>query len=234
MKATLSRFLVTAALLLGLCLPDFVPNAEAVQGKINPSSNIIRYSPALKMKNLDSVPDTAFVEFSPSRRISVAKLRRLELLQQKMRAPKISRLPAALRIKPSPTGGQRLHSASELPSILKLPDQETIVFPSGRRASVAQIKFLQPFVEKQTGISFAALPKRPNLLGTAVKVNARSDWKAILQMPDSTILESPNGRRITVSEAKQYLTKHPSALPTSKTIPNSLGAPQNSRKGGGR
>jgi hypothetical protein len=234
MKATWVIFLATAALLLNLSLPGFVPNTWSAQGSTALTPNIIKYTPALKVKDLTGIPDTSFVEFSPGRRISVGALRKLEIKQQQMRAPKVSRLPAALRIKPSPAGGRRLHSASELPSILKLPDRETIILPSGRRATVAQIKFLQPFVEKQTGISFAALPKRPNLLGTAVKVNARSDWKAILQMPDSTILESPSGRRITVAEAKQYLVQHPNALPANKTPPGTLGAPQNSRKGGGR
>jgi hypothetical protein len=230
------RFILLALvwLLFAMVLPALPLSASAAQGNVVQMNKIIPYKPQLKMSDLAGVPDSVQVELSPGRQISVAQLRRLEILQQKMQAPKISRLPAALRIKPSPTGGRRLYSVSELPSLLKLPDRETIVLPSGHRATVAQIKFLQPFVEKQTGISFNALPKRPNLQGTAVQINARSDWQAILQMPDSTILESPNGRRITVAEAKQYLIQHPNALPVDKTTPGTSIKQQNSRKGGGQ
>jgi hypothetical protein len=59
------------------------------------------------------------------------------------------------------------------------------------------------------------LPQRPDLSGAAIKVDANSDWKALLQRPDQTVLESPNGTRITVGELKKTLA----AVDTSRPLP---------------
>ncbi|MBF8258914.1 MAG: hypothetical protein HW377_1288 [Actinobacteria bacterium] len=75
--------------------------------------------------------------------------------------------------------------------------------PSGRLATVGQIKLVQPLIEKKIGRSLSSIPKRASLSGPAVKVTAKSDWKEIIARPDGTVLESPDGTRITVGELKQ-------------------------------
>jgi len=135
-------------------------------------------------------------------------VRRLTATAQKMRsAAPGSRLPAALKMKPAATG-IRVNNAADLAAALKRSDNETVQLPSGRLATVGQIKLVQPLVEKRLGRKLTAVPSRPNLAGPAIKISkstTKDEWKGIFQKPDSTVLESPNGTRITVGELKQAL-----------------------------
>ena len=171
--------------------------------------DIVKRTPNMRMTDLAGRSDTDLVELSDGRRVRVGDLRRLQAVQQKMRAAVPgSRLPAAFKIKPAATG-TRMNNAADLAAALKRPDNETVQLPSGRLATVGQIKLVQPLVEKRLGHKLDAASLRPNLSGPAIKVSrsaSKDEWKGILQKPDNTVLESPNGTRITVGELKQSLS----------------------------
>jgi hypothetical protein len=181
-------------------------------GSVIAEAGVVKYTPNMRMTDLAGRPDTDHVEFSGGRRVSVGDLRRLTATAQQMRAAAPgSRLPATLKIKPAATG-TRINNASDLAAALKRSDNETVQFPSGRLATVGQVKLLQPLVEKQLGRKLTAAPLRPNLAGPAIKVSqstTKDEWKGILQKPDSTVIESPSGKRITVGELKQTLRTTP-------------------------
>lgn len=170
--------------------------------------NIIKYAPNLKVSSLAGRADTDIVEFSDGRRMRVGDIRRLQVLQQKMRAAVPgSRLTAALKVKPATTGIQ-IKNAADLAAALKRPDNETVKLPSGRLVTVGQIKLLQPLLEKRLGRKLEITSLQPDRSGPALKISkttTREQWKSILQKPDNTVLESPNGKRITVGELKQWL-----------------------------
>lgn len=168
-------------------------------------AKVLRFSPTLKPGTILARPDTDQVELSDGRRLRVGDVRRLTATAQRMRSATGNRLPAALKIAPAATG-RRVANAADLAEALKRPDSETVVLPSGRRATVAQLRFVQPYVEKRLGRKLSAAgSQRPALTGPAVKVTAQSDFKDILQRPAGTVLESPDGTRITVGELKQAL-----------------------------
>jgi hypothetical protein len=51
---------------------------------------------------------------------------------------------------------------------------------------------------------------RPNLIGDPIRIRGnetRAEWSIILKKPDSTILESSGGTRITVGELKKVMTQ---------------------------
>ena len=135
-------------------------------------------------------------------------------------------MPAALKIKPAATG-TRINNAADLAAALKRPGNETVQLPSGRLATVGQIKFLQPEVEKRLGRKLNALPQRPNLSGPAIKITkgtTKSEWVDILHKDPGTVLENPKGTRITVGELKAYLAKSTKATPVTgpqKAVPAS-------------
>jgi hypothetical protein len=177
---------------------------------------VIKYTPNMTVKSLAGRPDADLVELKNGRRVSVGDLRRLDAAAQKMRAPRVDRMPAVLKVKPTTTG-IKINNAADLAAALKLPDSTTVQLPSGRLATVGQIKLVQPLIEKRLGHSLTMVLQRPNLSGPAIKVNkdtTRAQWEDILKRPDNTVLESPNGKRITVGEAKQYLAKNPKAMPS--------------------
>jgi len=177
---------------------------------------IMKYTPNMTVKSLAGRPDTDLIELKNGRRVSVGDLRRLDTAAQKMRAPKIDRMPAVLKVKPAATG-IKINNAADLAAALKLPDNATVQLPSGRFATVGQIKLVQPLVEKRIGHSLTMMVQRPNLSGPSIKITkgtTRAQWESILKRPDNTVLESPNGKRITVGEAKQYLAKNFKAMPS--------------------
>ena len=172
---------------------------------------VVTHTANLRVADLAGRPDTDLVEFPGGGRISVGTLRRLEAAAPKLRAPGSFRLPAALGARPAATG-LRLSNAADLAEALKRPDSETVQLPSGRLATLGQIRFVQPQVEKGLGRSLTAFPRRAALSGPAVKVSGGTtadEWKGIFQKPDATVIESPNGTRITVGELKQALRTAP-------------------------
>ena len=221
MKPSRMAWIVTAILLFGLSGSSLALDKQSAQGSTSGSSvvvnsGIIKYSPNVTVHSLVSRPDTDVVEFSNGGRLSVADIRRLQAAQQKMRAAKPgSRLPAALKVKPAATG-KLVNTPADLSAALKRSDNETVRLPSGRLVTVGQIKVVQPLVEKRLGRSLAVLPKEQDLSGPAIKISkstTKSEWMAIFQKPDNTIIESPNGKRITVGRLKQEMIQRDKAAP---------------------
>jgi hypothetical protein len=181
-----------------------------------PQPMVVKFKPGITMQSLAARADTDVVELSNGRRVSVKALRTLSSLQKKMRAAVPgSKRPAALKMKPA-AKGKLLKTNADLQAALKGPDNETVQLPSGKLVTVGQIKFLQPYVEKQLGHKIAVVSGRPNLTGSAIRITGnekKADWLEILKKPDSTILESPEGTRITLGELKKVMTEGRSVKP---------------------
>jgi hypothetical protein len=180
------------------------------------TAQIVKFSRNVQPNFLQGKADTDLVELSPNRLIKVGEVRRLTTLAKKIQASKPgSHTPQVLKLKPA-AQGKLLKNASDLSEALKLPDSDTVQLPSGRTLTVGMLKLVREDVESKLGKSLTSLTLRPNLNGAALKVTAKSDWKDILQRPDTTILESTSGTRITVGELKQALAasgKSPSTIP---------------------
>jgi len=196
------------AVVLLLCLPvpgqSETPQAGTASPVAIAQTGIVKFTAKMPANALEGRPDTDMVELSNGSRVRLGDIRRLKTATRKLREPKADRLPTALRAKPAGTGTP-LKNAADLAAALKRPDNDTVVLPSGRRVTVGMIRLLQPQVEKRVGRSLAVDTKRPALSGPAVKVGANTDWKDILRRPDPTVLEAPDGTRITVGELKRAL-----------------------------
>lgn len=201
--------LVLAMVLTGSPLRGHAEQTQPGQGVGGPSRGIeppgvVKFAPKMPASALAARSDTDLVELPDGRRVRMGDVRRLKDAARKMRAKKGAPLPAGLRARPAATGTP-LRNASDLGAALKRPDTDTVVLPSGRKVTVGMIRLLQPQVEKRTGRPLSAGAKRQDLSGSAVKVGPKTDWKDILQRPDGTVLEAPDGTRITVGELKKTL-----------------------------
>ncbi|HEX9627027.1 MAG TPA: hypothetical protein VGA00_08835 [Acidiferrobacterales bacterium] len=176
--------------------------AEPASPALKADPHVLRFTPGMPQNALAGRPDSDFVELSDGRRLRVGDVRRLKQAAQRMRAAD-KPLPPALTVKPA-SSGKPVGNADELAAALKLPDSATLQLPSGRRVTVGQIKFFRPQIEKRLGRPLVTTGKRT---GPAIKVGANADWKSLLQKPDTTVLEAPDGTRITVGELKQSLAK---------------------------
>ena len=180
------------------------PSVQPAQGA-QPTEPIIRFTRTESPGFLAGRPDGDRVELQDGRRLKIGDIRRLTSLTQKARAATPgSRMPQALKLKPSAKGAP-LISSDDLAAALSRPDSETLQLPSGKTMTVGLLKLVREDVERQLGRSLTSTTARPDLSGPAVRVQSGTDWKNILQRPDNTVLESPGGKRITVGELKQVL-----------------------------
>jgi hypothetical protein len=222
----MKRFIFASCLGLLSCLsslsvfalepPTTQPATQyATPGHLQPT--IIKLNRNLPPNALQGKADTDLVELSSGKRMKVGDIRRLTSIAQKNRslAPK-SLEPQALKLRPAATGGIALRSKNDLQSAMQRSDSETVVLPSGKRTTVGMLKLVQPQVEERRQQMRAPSKPRPDLSGPAVRINAGTDWYALLKQPDNTVLETTRGKRITVGELKQTLAnsgKQPFAAP---------------------
>jgi len=184
---------------------------------------IIKYTKNLTIQHLNARPDDDQIELSNGKRIRLGDVRKFTKTAHKARTtPPGSLTPQAFKLKPSPTGGFTVRSKADLDNVLKRPDTDTVVLPSGKRTTVAMLKLLQPQVDEQRRLRPPSATKtlqRPNLSGNAEKITAQTDWYSVLKKPDNTVLENNKGKRITVGELKQTMSAGTlSRTPSTKTV----------------
>jgi hypothetical protein len=216
--------------LIGIVTPASLPAAQlAPQPAAVATPGIITFTPQMKMDSLAGRADTDIVAFPNGRQVRVRDLRRLEAAKQKMQTPYVNPRSAALTVKPAATG-KLLMSRADLLNALKLPDSDTVKLPSGQLVTIGQIKAVQPEVEKRLGRRLDAAAVPPNLKGPAIKISTsttKAEWEDLFRnKPDTTILESPNGKRITLGELRQQMPKKKGALRQPPALPQSSPLPQ--------
>jgi hypothetical protein len=193
----------------------------AASTSILPGSNIIKITSATPAAALKGRSENDILELPSGRQLRMGDLRRFSKKATELKAAeaRMKAMPQVFKIQPA-AKGFALKTGSDLSEALKRPDSETIVLPSGRRATVAQIKFLQPYLEKRLGHKLAQA-KLQATEGGVFKVQSSTDrtyWKNILQKSDNTVLEAPDGTRITVGELKQTLATFNTARSASPRI----------------
>ena len=223
----MKRFLIGSCLGVLGCLcsqPSLAlepPSADSAVQQV-PSANIqptiLKLNRNLPPNALQGKADTDLVELSSGKRMKVGDIRRLTSIAHKNRSLAPNSLePRALKLRPAATGGIVLRSKNDLQAVMQRPDSETVVLPSGKRTTVGMLRLFQPQIEeRRQQIIRHPQQARPDLSGPAVRVTAGTDWYALLKQPDSTVLETSRGKRITLGELKQTFAtsgKQPFAAP---------------------
>lgn len=197
-------------------------NAHAAEGNaVAPASNILKITADTPAAALTGKSDNDLVELPSGRKLRMGDLRQFSKKAAELKSAEARKkpMPQVFKMKPG-AKGFAIKTGSDLSQALKRPDSETVELPSGRRATVGQIRLLQPYLEKRLGHKLAQT-RGPGAKGEVLKVQASRDktyWKTILQKPDSTVLEAPDGTRITVGDLKQTLATYNTARSASPRI----------------
>jgi hypothetical protein len=210
----------SALLTILLAVTSFSQAADVVQPGATAapvaSEHLIPWHRGMGISSLAGRPDSDFVVFSDQRRMRVGALRKIEAAAAQMRGTQAARaVPPGLTVRPAATGTP-VTDAADLAAALKRSGTDTLELPSGKTLTAAQLRFLQPEVEKKLGHRLDAAPPRPVLSGPAIKVPkgiSAEEWQKLMQKPDNTILESPSGKRVTVGEIRQQLPASRSRAP---------------------
>ncbi|BCL61243.1 hypothetical protein DGMP_19360 [Desulfomarina profundi] len=223
-----AAFLVILPLLF---FPLQVNAAKSFQpAKLSTKDNILQLSPGTSGATLARIKNTDYVRLPSGRIIQMKHIRDAAKLSKRLHniSIKKSSLPASLRLKPAATGGIPVKNIYELSTVLETAkDGDTIQLPSGRRVTAAQLRFIQPELEKRLGKKLSQF-KQKNKGAKSIKIIASTEkqyWEKILKKPDDTVLETEDGKFFTVGELKKtlsrgYLTMKPSANTSKKEVHN--------------
>jgi hypothetical protein len=194
-----SSFGQASALNTSLMLQPGMAISPALQ-----AAKIVRLSPGVGRAQVLQLRDDQLIETPSGRQLSVGSYRRLTDALASAQARGATRGAAPFAYS-KPAGGIALPAGESTAQLLKRPDSTVVRFPNGAAATVAQVKSMRPFIEQRYGVSLDA-PAPTQLGGAAVKVaNLQGALGELKGKPDSTVLESPKGTRVTVGDLKLAL-----------------------------
>lgn len=191
-------------LMLGLSYPALA--AETVPPAL--SGNSLQITKQTSMNQIRALPDNAMIR-TPNGRVMTAK--RFKTLADAIAEVRKAG-PAG---KPDPrfafsrTQGAaqvQLKPGVDLKNIAKRPDSDVLQLPDGRKLTVGDLKKLSAIQQKRTGKSLLDMQSatRPSWEGPAIRVNSREELAKLGDKPDSTVLETRTGKRITLGELRAH------------------------------
>ena len=169
---------------------------------------IVRISAGVRPAQILALRDDQMIETPSGRRMSVGGYRRIQAIFANARARTSHPRAAPFTLLPAPTvqGVLRRPGESEA-QLLARPDSDVIRLKSGHSVSVAQLRIIATYLMQHGGLKLTATQvNRPYLGGPAVHIGTIDQLKTVPQnAPDSMVLESPKGTRITVGELRKAL-----------------------------
>ena len=202
--------LCAAAALLFCTVPVFAAGSGlSVAGSAGAGKPIIMLTPTISDAELAKLGDNDVVELQSGRQVKMKTIRTFSSLSRKLKAGRSTQPAMPTSIKKPAATGIKMTSRADLSSMLESsPDDTTIEFSSGRTYTIAQLRFLKPFLEAQTGRKLDQQGGPSRYQGPAIKLTNTKDkkyWESILSKPDDTVLETPQGKRFTIGELKTVI-----------------------------
>ncbi len=193
-------------------------NAQTIQfhSGIAPSelsrAQVVRVGHGVRIQDLATLRNDQFIEAPSGRRVQVGKFRQLliALQQAKLRTSRPRR--AEFTILPPAKGpGVARRPGETAAQLLARPPTDVIRMKNGHTVSVAQLRLIAPYVERKYGVSLSGgASTRPPLNGPAITIVSLAQLRSIpASTPDSTVLMSPQGTRITLGELRAALKSRP-------------------------
>lgn len=174
-------------------------------------AEVIKLPPGQSFGSLSStLTDDQIIEMPSGTRMKVGSIRALQVAFAKAKQRASVKAPAGFKILPAPAKpGVAIKPGETAAEILARPNSDVVTFPSGRTASVAQLKAMAPYIQKHYGVDLLhpGTSGRPNLNGKALLISSLEDLKKIPKdAPASTILETSKGTRITLGELRTAIS----------------------------
>ncbi len=168
---------------------------------------VLMLTPSTSNAEMAKLGDNDVIELQDGRQLKMGTVRKFSAIAQKLKAARGTKpaIPPAVMIKPAATG-LKVTSMADLSRIFETsPDDTTIEFSSGRTYTVAQLRYLKPFLDVETGRKLDLPGVQSKYQKSAIKIKNTTDkeyWQNILRKPDDTLLETPQGKRFTVGDLK--------------------------------
>jgi len=100
-----------------------------------------------------------------------------------------------------------LAPGADLREVAKRPESDVIGLPDGRTITVGDLKKLSAFQQRRTGRALLDAPsvaRRQARTGPATRIDSTDDLARLAGRPDSLLLETRTGKRLTLGELRAY------------------------------
>lgn len=177
------------------------------------SARIVRTPQGLHLNDLKALRNDQILETPSGRHIQVGRFRQIQQAFETARLRRAQPRPQGFAILgPTPRiAPVALRPHESVAEILARPPEQVVRLPDGNTATVAQLRAIAPYVQQRyhvrvTGVQ--ALRRPP--VGPAMKITSLAQLKSLPpNLPDSTILETSSGTRVTLGEVRQVLQARP-------------------------
>jgi len=183
----------------------FHPGASIAQMR---TAKVVRLEPGVTTAQVLQLHNDQMLETKNGRRISVGQYRQLQQLMAAVHSNGAKRHTVRYPIfAGTKAAGTPLKPGETPEQILARPDTDVIRLKTGHSVTAKQMKALVPYVEQTYGVKLHGARPMPN--GPATHISKVADLKPLKNAPDSTIVESPKGTRVTLGELRRGFGKTP-------------------------
>jgi hypothetical protein len=174
------------------------------------AAHVVRIAPGFHKSDLALLRDDQVVETTQGRHVPVARLRLIMETVAKERARTAQRRAPQFAILAPMTAPCTPPGRGEtLAHLLARPASDSICTPSGRPVSVAQLRAMAPYVARHPELrARLGMPARVSAgeIRIANAADLRTKARTTLRnAPDSTVLVSPKGTKITLGALRAFL-----------------------------
>jgi hypothetical protein len=174
----------------------------SAEAQTPPPNTPVRISQQTTLTTLRALPPTAPVEIASGRKIPAQRfvavadaIRRAQSQPRRASPSGFSKTAAPANVV--------LRPGSHLPSVMARPDSDVVQLPNGVKLTVGDMKKLAEVSPALKGRALLT-STRADLQGPATKVATGQDLRNLRNAPDSTIVENPNGVRVTLGELRAH------------------------------
>lgn len=182
--------------------------AFGAEGGKTKTSESFQVSAKTTMNQIRALPDHQNVRMANGNVVRVGNLKKLAniIKMAKMGGAK----PPQKMTLPQGVPQLKIQKGFNFHELATRKNSDVIQLPSGTQITVEQYKKIDAFAKIATGRSFAErqAPMSAKGSGAPIKIKSAKDLAALAGKPDSTILESPLGKKITLGELRAYAKKN--------------------------
>lgn len=214
------RAIFLAVIMTSACGAASSQGAGTVQMQLAPGTLLrapvaLQMGPGVTLAQVRALPANAMVQTRSGRQVNAGQLQATAQALQGLSA-KRSRLRRFDLTLTRPAGAPQVNltSAAQLPQIRSMAPGTVVQLRDGSKVTVADIGRLEDFAARTNFRARLASSGRSGSAGSsaqpagnAVKIASAADAAKLKGMPDSTVVEGPNGVRSTLGDLKAALTK---------------------------
>ena len=194
---------------------SLAPPQSQTRAQVQPGQ-VVRLRSGARIQDIAQLRNDQVLETPSGRHITVARFRQIMgAFQQARQRTSAPRAQGFAILAPAIGPGQPRRRGETAAQLLARPPTDVIRMSNGHTVTVAQLRAMAPYVQKTYGLNFYGPQSggRPRLDGPAIRINSVAQLKSIPpSTPDSTVLETPKGTRITVGELRNAMKQKARSL----------------------